>query len=86
MDPQLRAGMQDAFAQIVAWMSVDYSAAETLHHQALDENRTWPTNMALLFLLDGALRDTGAPVEDILNGLRQRLAQLAAHEDQEGQE
>lgn len=91
MNPRrnLRAGIQDAFAQIVAWMSLDYDAADTLHQQALAEGRTWPTNAALLYLLDTALRDTGAPVEDILNGLRSRLAELAAQEDdddQEGQE
>lgn len=85
MDPKpiLRAGIQDAFAQIVAWMSLDYAAADALHQQALAEGRTWPTNMALLYLLDTALRDTGAPVEDILNGLRTRLAELAAEEGQE---
>lgn len=82
-NPKLRAGIQDAMAQIVAWMNLDYHAAETLHHQALDENRTWATNAALLYLLDGALRATGAPPEEIVEGLRRTLAGLAAQEDEQ---
>lgn len=83
---KLRAGIQDAFAQICAWITLDYEAAEALHFQALDEGRTWATNMALLYLLDGSLRDTGAPPEEIVETLRQRIAHLAAQEGQEDEQ
>lgn len=81
MNPEVRAGLSDALAQLVAWLTYDHEGAKSLHTLAAQEERTWPLNRALLFLAERGWREyfraTDRTDVDLVTALRADIANLA---------
>lgn len=83
MERNLRQGLQTAIAQTVCWLSLDHDGAKALHDQAVEDGTIWPVNMALLYMLDKALRQPDMATDEVIAILRDELSNLATQEDDE---
>ena len=86
MNPDMRHGLQQALAQLTMWLSLDYDGALAIHDQAVKDGTTWELNQALLYLLDRSVRRPNVTTEDLITGLRNDIAGLAAQEDDPDQD
>ncbi|MGD1237283.1 hypothetical protein [Mycobacterium seoulense] len=81
MEPEIRAGLQTALAQLVMALTLDYDDAKALHDEAVENGQTWPVTRALLFMAEKAwrayFRATDRTNDDLIAALRADIANLA---------